>query len=351
MNYKSFKILLISILTLPLFSGCLFEEDVPDPIPYESELIKIDKNKPETFNGNYKALEYHIKNVKTDVLDIYTLQGSFNINKGKTYNYFLKYNGYDTKTMDYYKQIDYINMPEYTIGKDGYTIVFKQPIKVQFDNNEYSVTSIKKTSNFYRNYSNTSTISDLNAQYYLCDPKVVGSNNSCSSINGALKYIGHYKIETITCNNIQYVGGKDFAGEMTAAPTINTDNGALQVAIPITIKVQVSNTSALKDCMLTQNETNNKNLYYKKTNFLLSGSQISPLNNAFTNVGLIGLKDETDEYIRTTEINYEPKDEKNFADVLFGNNNKVTMRLRLTNQGDLNNPPAELNNQPYTQNP
>ena len=145
------------------------------------------------------------------------------------------------------------------------------------------------------NFTEETVAADIIKEYKVCDPTIKNTtdDNSCASINGAMKYIGYYRVEKITCNNDIYIGGQDFAGEMVAAPTLGEDpQNPLDVSIPITLKIQVSNNSNLKDCLLTTEEQNTGNIYYSNDKFLLTNKDYSGnegLLGAFSKVGLIGL--------------------------------------------------------------
>ncbi len=361
-NYKV-TILIISIFIITLISGCLEEKDVTGPIPYKSDTrTSIDTNKPETFNGNYRPLDYTVNPEKTNVLDIYTLQGAMNLwyndnTTQLTYNYGLKYAGYDTSG-DYAKQIPLIDIPEYSVDNDSITIKFNEPFITTYNNETYTINSIQKIDDNLKSISDNATIDDINTQYTLCDPREEGINNpkSCTSVDGAVKYIGYYRIESIYCGDTIYRGGEDFAGEMVTNPSLESD---LDVVIPIIVKVQIANNSKLKQCFLESSNNYTNNLYYFKEDYKLTSDDYAQddgsigLESAFTKVGLIGLSEEDDEKIRTSQIEYRPKDHTNYNDMTYGdNNNTVRMRLKIIEQGILNDPPAkDVDNTPYTTNP
>ena len=311
----------------------------------------------ETFNGNYRALDYTVSPEKTDVLDIVDLKGSLTIQLNNETNklqylYGFSYTGYDETNTNFAKQTELIDLPAYTVESDRITVKFTQPLVItnSSTNETYTINSIQKVDDNLKSVTDISTVSDINFQYTICDPIVTGniSSQSCSSINGAMKYIGYYRIETITCGGTPYYGGTDFAGEMVTNPTLNN----MDVSIPITVKIQVSNSSALKECMLTTGQQTNNNMYYSTKNYALTENDYSGgLNSAFEKVGLIGLQD-NNQTIRTTQIDYEPKDES-FKDLTFGSgNNLISMRLKMILQSELAQPPAkEVNNKPYITNP
>lgn len=357
---KSFlKILSFSILSFIFILGCAALEDkpVPDPKPYVSDTrTPIQADKLETFNGNYRALDYTVSNEKTNVLDIYDLKGSLTIqlnNETNTlqYLYGFLYTGYDDTSSNMAKQTTLIDLPAYTVEADQITVKFTQPLVIQntYTNETYTINSIQKVDDNLKSVTDISTVADINYQFSICDPFETGTANdkSCISPNGAMKYIGYYRIETITCGGNVYTGGKDFAGEMVTNPSLAAN---LDVTIPITVKIQVSNSSNLKQCLLTTEQQTNNNMYYTNNDFLLTSSDYSgSLNTAFEKVGLIGLRD-NDQTIRTTQIDYEPKDSKTFTDLTFGDGkNLVNMRLKMMLQGVLGEPAVKtLENTPYT---
>lgn len=361
MNKSFLKILTFSLLSFIVLMGCAALEDkpVPDPKLYQSDTrTDINVDKLETFNGNYRALDYTVNPEKTDVLDVVDLKGSLTIQLNNETNklqylYGFSYTGYDETNTNFAKQTELIDLPAYTVESDKITVRFTQPlvIKNSTTNETYTINSIQKVDDNLKSVTDISTVSDINFQYTICDPFEKGSVNpkSCTSTDGALKYIGYYRIETITCGGKLYNGGTDFAGEMVTNPNLAQN---LDVTIPITVKIQVSNSSALKQCMLTTDQQTNNNMYYSKNDYLLTGNDyFGGLNKAFEKVGLIGLQD-NNQTIRTTQIDYEPKDNKSFKDLTFGNgNNLISMRLKMVMQGELNQAPIkDVANTPYTTN-
>ena len=359
MNKSFLKILTFSLLSFIVLMGCAALEDkpVPDPKPYVSDTrTPIQADKLETFNGNYRALDYTVSNEKTNVLDIYDLKGSLTIQLNNETNklqylYGFSYTGYDETNTNFAKQTELIDLPAYTVESDKITVKFTQPLVItnSSTNETYTINSIQKVDDNLKSVTDISTVADINYQFTICDPFETGTANdkSCTSPNGAMKYIGYYRIETITCGGSVYTGGKDFVGEMVANPNLAPN---LDVTIPITVKIQVSNSSNLKQCLLTTEQQTNNNMYYTSNDFLLTNSDYSGgLNTAFEKVGLIGLRD-NDQIIRTTQIDYEPKDSKTFTDLTFGDGkNLVNMRLKMMLQGVLGEPAVKtLENTPYT---
>lgn len=362
MNKSFLKILTFSLLSFIVLMGCAALEDkpVPDPKPYQSDTrTPIQADNLETFNGNYRALDYIVSPEKTDVLDIVDLKGSLTIQLNNETNklqylYGFSYTGYDETNTNFAKQTELIDLPPYTVESDRITVKFTQPlvIKNSSTNETYTINSIQKVDDNLKSITDTSTVADINYQFTICDPFETGTANdkSCTSPNGAMKYIGYYRIETITCGGNEYTGGQDFAGEMVTNPSLAPN---LDVTIPITVKIQVSNSSNLKQCLLTTEQQTNNNMYFTNNNFLLTQNDYSGgLNTAFEKVGLIGLQD-SNQIIRTSQIDYEPKNNKNFTDLTFGDgNNLVNMRLKMMLQGELGQTEVKtLENTPYTTTP
>ena len=362
MNKSFLKILTFSLLSFIVLMGCAALEDkpVPEPKPYVSDTrTLIETDKLETFNGNYRALDYIVSNEKTNVLDIYDLKGSLtiqlnNVTNTLQYLYGFSYTGYDESSSNMAKQTALIDFPAYTVEADQITIKFTQPLVIQntYTNETYTINSIQKVDDNLKSITDTSTVADINYQFTICDPFETGTANdkSCTSPNGAMKYIGYYRIETITCGGYEYTGGQDFAGEMVTNPSLASN---LDVTIPITVKIQVSNSSNLKQCLLTTEQQTNNNMYFTNNSFLLTQNDYSGgLNTAFEKVGLIGLQD-SNQIIRTSQIDYEPKNNTNFTDLTFGDgNNLVNMRLKMMLQGELGQTEVKtLENTPYTTTP
>ena len=167
-----------------------------------------------------------------------------------------------------------------------------------------------------------------------------------------MKYIGYYRIEEITCGNITYIGGKDFAGEMTAGADLREMETNNIVKVPISMKFQVYD-DILKSCILTNEQTNNNNLYFSEQVYNISLAGGLNLLEIFANVGLLGISAGTEQE-RTSYITYEPKtqtDKYEFLPMLF-NNNTVSMKLRIMKQQQSSNginlpAPVTLDDIPY----
>lgn len=360
MNKSFLKILTFSLLSFIVLMGCAALEDkpVPDPKLYQSDTrTPINVDKLETFNGNYRALDYTVSPEKTDILDIVDLKGSLTIQLNNTTNklqylYGFAYTGYDETNTNFAKKTNLTDLPAYTVQGDNITFTIPLVIQNTYTNETYTINSVQKVDDNLKSVTDVSTVSDINFQYTICDPFEKGSVNpkSCTSTDGAMKYIGYYRIETITCGGQEYIGGTDFAGEMVTNPSLASN---LDVTIPITVKIQVSNNSALKQCILTTEQQANNNMYYSKEDYILTGSDyFGGLNKAFEKVGLIGLQD-NNQLIRTTQIDYKPKNNTTFEDLTFGDgNNLVSMRLKMIWQGSLGQPAIKtIENIPYTTQP
>ena len=112
---------------------------------------------------------------------------------------------------------------------------------------------------------------------------------------------------------------------MVATPSLNRLPN--YVDLPLEIKVQIK-TETLKQCFL-KTEEQSKNIYLKNIEYELKLDNDFKLENIFQQVGLLGLASESNKNVRTTEIDFKPKN-PNFTDMKFGNNNnnEVSMRLK-----------------------
>lgn len=359
MNKLFLKILTFSLLSFIVLIGCAALEDkpVPDPKPYVTEKnTPLDINNLDSFIGNYKPSIIVTEPLKSEI-DIDYLNGVINIypNKGTNtleYSYAVYKQGYKNNGA-LIKQPLLTSLGEVkidtTLDEDRYNITLTNPITITDNGVTYKITALKKINDSMTIVTDTTTEEEVTKTYTVCDPLIAGTvdPNSCTSVDGAMKYIGYYRIENITCADTTYYGGTDFAGEMVTNPSLAAN---LDVTIPITVKIQVENNSALKQCLLTTDEQTN-NMYYKTTNYkLTAGDYSGGLNTAFEKVGLIGLKD-SDATIRTTQINYNPKD-ASFGEMTFGDGkNKVTMRLKFIQSNTLNLlPVVQIQNSKYFNN-
>lgn len=358
MNKSFLKILTFSLLSFIMLMGCAALEDkpVPDPKKFDGTINNpITSDNPISYIGTYNVAGLGINPTPTELYVSYLL-GNININTSKNggfeFNYGLKYSGYNNANDTFMKNHQYepIN-GNVTVDSDNYTIRLDTPISITNGSNTYTISALRKQSDSVLDIKESSTETEIIKEAKLCDPKIEDNknSNSCTSPDGAMKYIGYYRIEEITCNSQKYTGGTDFAGEMTAAPsTWFNENNILMVDIPIKIKMQAKNQN-LKSCFFKS--SSNTDLYLNEIKYQIDTSKMAGgLVGVFTQVGLNGLKDESDETIRTTQINYLPKD-STFNDLKFGDgNNAVTMRLKIISNSELNLPANKtLDDTPYFQ--
>lgn len=369
MKNKIFKPLFVALLTFAVLAGCeaLEDKEVQPPIPWETEKnTALDINTRSTFMGNYKPSKITLSPLP-NAPEVTYLNSVINIfpnneTNALDYNYAVQKQGYST-TGDFIKNIPFAKLSDVEILSDKYTINIASPIEIQDSTTTYYIHQLKKINDNMINFTEETVAADIIKEYKVCDPTIENTtdDNSCASINGAMKYIGYYRVEQITCNNDKYIGGQDFAGEMVAAPTLGEDpQNPLDVSIPITLKIQVSNNSDLKDCLLTTEEQNTGNIYYSNDKFLLTNKDYSGnegLLGAFSKVGLIGLTTDNEEE-RTTQIDYAPKQNQKvensdgstyFPEKTFGNTgNNATMRLKFMQSSTLNQLPViVIDNSPY----
>lgn len=350
------KYLLLTITAAFLFTGCMEEKDVMPPIPYVPEkATEIDMNNKSTISGSYSFAKF-TQSAPTNIVGINALAGGLlisydNVNKKIEYQYIFRYGGYNNTSADLklLSEKTVLNENDFTVNDDKYTITFNTPITYDADGVTYTINSIKKTDDAL-----TIIEESLNLDYFigqttkLCDPTLEANNNDDKTcgINGALRYVGYYRIDNINCNGIDYIGGTDFAGEMTASA--NTAGLPTYVTVPITMKFQIFNED-LKQCILTEEQIANNNFFFQQINYtiILAGG-VPNFAAIFSDVGLIGITSE-DEKERVSYILYEPKNE-DYSDMLF-NNNKVQLKLRIMQQGAGTATPEEspvsINNTPY----
>lgn len=359
---KQYKLLIIAIIFIPLLSGCLFgEQDVPDPKKFNSIINSpIDKDVLSSYVGKYIVTDMDITyGLQADEKTFPYMNGYFNIKANDVtgkfeYTYASEYDGYQTDGEFMFKDI-FMPFQDSDISsglqKDNYTIIFNTPIEITANKLTYKIKSLKKYSDTAAVITDNATTTKKENIVYstLCDPDEQNnaSPNSCSSIEGALKYIGYYRVETITCpkeKGTKYIGGKDFVGEMVAAP--NMDGNTQIVTLPIDLKLQFFNND-LKQCLgTTEDILLQKNKYIIDTNANNSDTNTGNDSNSgglsviFTKVGLIGLKN-VPTGIRISEIDYYPKN-PDFTDATFGTDkHQISMRLKIMKDGQLNNPPVK----------
>lgn len=345
---KNILLILALQIAVSFIYGCAFEEQyVPDPKPAQKlNYTPIDENNSHTFIGKYMVNALKIANTNsmyTSYMDGY-IQLKLSPNGSLEYNYDLLYNGYNNDSGYKTSEKDYTKLEQYQI-KDNRTITLNTPIVFKDNKYTYTINSLQKYDNDILSFDNMTNVNNV---FYktpeLCDPTIENGDESCASVNGALKYVGYYRIEKLTCNSNEYIGGQDFAGEMVATPSLNRLPN--YVDLPLEIKVQIK-TETLKQCFL-KTEEQSKNIYLKNIKYELELDNNFKLENIFKKVGLLGLASESNKNVRTTEIDFKPQD-SNFNDMKFGNNNnEVSMRLKIIKQGMAGGIPVKkLDDIPY----
>lgn len=359
MNKILIKYLLLTITAAFVLTGCLEEQEVIPPIPYIPEkptAIDIINNKS-SISGSYSFAEF-THSIKPNVVGINAMAGGLVIEYDKNnqqilYQYIFKYGGYNTTSAELkiLPEKNILNESDFTVNDDNYTITFKTPITYDADGATYTITSVKKTDDTPYWINDT-----LDLDYFigqttkLCDPSlpINDDDDKTCGLNGAPRYVGYYRIDNITCGNINYIGGKDFAGEMTASADTSQINIS-RVTVPINMKFQVYN-DELKQCILNQEQITNNNFFFQNIDYVIElGSGALPNFAAiFSDVGLIGITSGSEKE-RVSYIYYEPKNQ-DYSDMLF-NGNKVQLKLRIMQQGIGNsNPllsPVTLDNTKY----
>lgn len=345
---KNILLILALQIAVSFIYGCAFEEQyVPDPKPAQKlNYTPIDENNSHTFIGKYMVNALKIANTNsmyTSYMDGY-IQLKLSPNGSLEYNYDLLYNGYNNDSGYKTSEKDYTKLEQYQI-KDNRTITLNTPIVFKDNKYTYTINSLQKYDNDILSFDNMTNVNNV---FYktpeLCDPTIENGDESCASVNGALKYVGYYRIEKLTCNSNEYIGGQDFAGEMVATPSLNRLPN--YVDLPLEIKVQIK-TETLKQCFL-KTEEQSKNIYLKNIEYELKLDNDFKLENIFQQVGLLGLASESNKNVRTTEIDFKPQ-KPDFNDMKFGNNNnEVSMRLKIIKQGMAGGIPVKkLDDIPY----
>lgn len=332
------KYILFTITASFMFTGCMEEKEVMPPIPYTPDKpTEIDMNNKSSLSGSYSFAKF-TQSAATNIVGINALAGGLLINYDAAsgqiqYQYIFKYGGYNNTSAELklLSEKTVLNENDFTVNDDKYTITFNTPITYNADGVTYTINSIKKTDDAL-----TVIEESLNLDYFigqttkLCDPTLEANNDDDKTcgINGALRYVGYYRIDGINCNGIDYTGGTDFAGEMTASA--DTTGLPVSVTVPITMKFQIFDED-LKQCILTNEQIANNNFFFQQINYLiiLAGG-VPDFAAIFSDVGLIGLTSENEKE-RVSYILYEPKNE-DYSDMLF-NNNKVQLKLRIMQQG------------------
>ena len=344
------KYILFTITASFMFTGCMEEKEVMPPIPYTPDKpTEIDMNNKSSLSGSYSFAKF-TQSAATNIVGINALAGGLLINYDAAsgqiqYQYIFKYGGYNNTSAELklLSEKTVLNENDFTVNDDKYTITFNTPITYNADGVTYTINSIKKTDDAL-----TVIEESLNLDYFigqttkLCDPTLPANNDDDKTcgINGALRYVGYYRIDGINCNGIDYTGGTDFAGEMTASA--DTTGLPVSVTVPITMKFQIFDED-LKQCILTNEQIANNNFFFQQINYLiiLAGG-VPDFAAIFSDVGLIGLTSENEKE-RVSYILYEPKNE-DYSDMLF-NNNKVQLKIRIMQQ---NNDIKNSNQSPVT---
>lgn len=353
---KKYILLLFLVLVVSAVCGCMFnEEDVPDPIPLDKpDNTPLDATDNKTLVGKYSTNEIRVSRDGVDISsegNLYTsyLNGFINFNIAEDnlsleYNYGLQYIGYkEVVNYEYITDKEYKIINGFRVEKDNRTIILDEPIKFSDSIFDYTITSLQKFDDKVIDLNNGDDVSKEITNYSptLCDPQT----DECQTIDEAMKYIGYYRIESLTCDNQPYTGGTDFAGEMVASASLGN-----QVKVPIQLKIQIKN-DTLKGCFL-KTEEQERDVYVNTIEYSLPLTVAGELQKVFELLGLNGLKNESDPDIRHTQIDYLPKTEgdyPNYDDMLFGDDDKnVTMRLKIIRQGSIDPiPTRKLDDKPY----
>lgn len=340
------KYLLLTITAAFMLTGCIEEKDVMPPIPYVPEKpTEIDMNNKSSLSGLYSFAKF-TQSAPTNIVGINALAGGLLINYDAAsgqiqYQYALKYGGYNNTSAELklLSEKTVLNENDFTVNDDKYTITFNTPITYDADGITYTIISIKKTDDALPIIEE-----NLNLDYFigqttkLCDPTlpINDEDDKTCGLNGAPRYVGYYRIDNITCNRIDYTGGTDFAGEMTASA--DTTGLPAYVTVPITIKFQIYN-ETLKQCLLTEEQIANNSFFFQNMNYRIElQNGVPDFAAIFSDVGLIGITSE-DEKERISYIIYEPKNE-DYSEMLF-NGNKVQLKLRIMQQGIGNENPFQ----------
>lgn len=344
-NMLSKYMILMLFVTL-LSAGCIEENEIQGPkpaVPPAGNQVPSTDNPP-TFIGHYQITDFEAVN-PANTLDVMALQGIFNMDyraqsQQLAGTYALEYAGYNASDDKLQRQLeaqltDLSNVILYDAGTaEPYYVTFKTPLELTIGNELYKVSTMKKLGDILFDIE-TVNLSKVSNLVKLCDPAISDkSDNDCSNINGAIKYIGYYRVEEITCGGKTYKGGGNtFAGEMTAHATMST-----MVDIPITVKFQVAKENVeLANCLFGSVDTNPSLFFYYSSTYQVPLSAANDLTGTFASLGLNGIKDSENETVRTTMINYLPKNNNaTFSDMLF-NNNKIALKLKVQQQWQLGN--------------
>lgn len=340
------KYIILAMAGLFMFTGCMEDNEVVGPkpaTPPDGNQVPV-KDNPTTFIGHYQITDFEAVN-PANTLGIMTLQGIFNMDYNAQSQqlagtYALEYAGYNAATENLQRQLnaqlsDLSNITLYDATKaEPYYITFDSPLELTIGNEIYKIKNMKKLGDTLYDIE-TVTLDDVSNLVRLCDPAVADkSDMDCSTPTGAMKYIGYYRVEEITCGGKTYKGGSNtFAGEMTAHATMST-----MVDIPITVKFQVAKENVeLANCLFGSVDANPSLYFYYSSKYQVQLSAADDLTGTFASLGLNGIKDNENEIVRTTMINYSPKNnDATFSDMLF-NNNKIELKLKVQQQWQLGN--------------
>lgn len=340
------KYILFTITAAFMLTGCMEENEVVPPkvaVPPAGNQVPSTDNPP-TFIGHYQITDFEAVN-PANTLDVMALQGIFNIDyraqsQQLAGTYALEYAGYNASDDKLQRQLeaqltDLSNITLYDAKvAEPYYIKFKKPVELTIGNELYKVNMMKKLGDTLFDIE-TVSLNDVSNLVKLCDPALSDkSDNDCSTTFGAMKYIGYYRVEEITCGGKTYKGGSNtFAGEMTAHATMST-----MVDIPITVKFQVAKENVeLANCLFGSADANPSLYFYYSSTYQVPLSAANDLTGTFASLGLNGIKDNENEIVRTTMINYSPKNnDATFSDMLF-NNNKIELKLKVQQQWQLGN--------------
>ena len=356
------KYIILAMAALFMFTGCMEDNEVVGPkpaTPPDGNQIP-EKDNPTTFIGHYQITDFEAVN-PANTLDIMTLQGIFNMDYNAQSQqlagtFALEYAGYNAATENLQRQLDaqlsdLSNITLYDAAKaEPYYITFNSPLELTIGNEIYKIKNMKKLGDTLYDIE-TVTLDDVSNLVRLCDPAVADkSDMDCSTPTGAMKYIGYYRVEEITCGGKTYKGGSNtFAGEMTAHAYLSS-----VVNIPISVKFQIAKENTeLSNCLFGSVDANPSLLFYYSSTYQVPLSAANILSETFASLGLNGIKNSDNEIVRTTMINYLPKNNNpvsddngnpilngngtyTFPDMLFNNNN-IELKLKVQQQWQLGN--------------
>lgn len=354
MKKQFLKYLTITMAAAFMFTGCMEDKEVTPPkeaTPPEGNQVPALDNPP-TFIGSYKITEFEAVN-PANTLDVMSLQGILNMDYRAQSNqlastFALEYAGYNATNEQLQRNLsgiltDLDNVQLFaSTAAEPYYIMFKNPVELTLGGEQYRIKTMKKMSDTVYDIE-TVSLDDVSNLSRLCDPALRdGSTNDCSTPFGAMKYIGYYRIEEISCGGKTYQGGNNtFAGEMTAHAYLST-----KVNIPITVKFQVAKENTeLANCLFGDTTNNSSLLFYYSSAYQVELSAADNLGGTFSALGLNGIVDSDNETVRTTMLNYLPKSNEpivhengtiTFPEMTF-NGNEIQLKLKVQQQWQLGN--------------